>query len=584
MLFNATLFVDLSAMAITLWLAFYLFARGYPSRITLRAVVVLFALSVFFFSAYTNLFHQITGTATLRAVMLIIGLSIWYSLTDQLSAGRNRKKLDWPGLVIYALGVVTAFLLVINSNSFIGEQGNLLYVARMGIGLPYILYGIFQFVASAGILFNLLKGNKIGLTSQGRFFLLASVFPTAGVCYGVLALAIAPPLPRLIQDLLAFSGVFFLGISVVRYQSLVERHTTLEDFPLTSLTVFILASSSAYLSLRLGLPLELTATVVAITVIILAIYDLAREYLERLRFRKESVFRKQLRQLESNSSTDDVLRVHLQEGLDLLCRTLNSTGGLIAIRQGDEFLVTNTRHSLPVDSRISASFVFCDDVCKSEHIQSLAWIAPSFDGQMQVAVVGIREPKAGLEYSAGELDLLAEVADQVGTVVSLSSLQPGQKDKILQLVAESQANITDVISIAGGMKSKIETNPDPDFIKIVEEGLRNLPDYITLGQSPLADSLAIKGESSIDRGKQLHRLLIESIESLRPVEKRPAEPLPRVWYNHAVLYDAYVEGVPNREIMARLYISEGTFNRTRRNALRGLARLLMEKRKAAKRR
>ncbi|MBL8103630.1 MAG: hypothetical protein JNM02_13940, partial [Anaerolineales bacterium] len=58
----------------------------------------------------------------------------------------------------------------------------------------------------------------------------------------------------------------------------------------------------------------------------------------------------------------------------------------------------------------------------------------------------------------------------------------------------------------------------------------------------------------------------------------PPEPLPRVWYNHAVLHDAYVEGVPNREIMARLYISEGTFNRTRRNAIRGLARLLMEKR------
>ena len=36
-----TLLVDFSAMAITLWLGFYLLGRGYPSRITLRAVVVL---------------------------------------------------------------------------------------------------------------------------------------------------------------------------------------------------------------------------------------------------------------------------------------------------------------------------------------------------------------------------------------------------------------------------------------------------------------------------------------------------------------------------------------------------------------
>jgi DNA-binding NarL/FixJ family response regulator len=89
--------------------------------------------------------------------------------------------------------------------------------------------------------------------------------------------------------------------------------------------------------------------------------------------------------------------------------------------------------------------------------------------------------------------------------------------------------------------------------------------------------MGIRGESHVERGKRLQQLLTESIEAFRPAEKRPPEPLPRVWYNHAVLHDAYVEGVPNREIMARLYISEGTFNRTRRNALRGFARLLVEK-------
>jgi hypothetical protein len=37
-----------------------------------------------------------------------------------------------------------------------------------------------------------------------------------------------------------------------------------------------------------------------------------------------------------------------------------------------------------------------------------------------------------------------------------------------------------------------------------------------------------------------------------------------------------VEEVSNREIMMRLYISEGTFNRTRRSAVRALARALGE--------
>ena len=88
------------------------------------------------------------------------------------------------------------------------------------------------------------------------------------------------------------------------------------------------------------------------------------------------------------------------------------------------------------------------------------------------------------------------------------------------------------------------------------------------------------GDSHVERGKRLQKFLSDSIEALKPSEPRPPEPLPRVWYSYAVLHDAYVEGVPNREIMARLYISEGTFNRTRRNAIRGLARLLMEKTQA----
>lgn len=582
MLFQATLLLDLLAMTVCLWMAFYLFARGFPNKVTLRAVIVLLALFGFFFGAANNLFHQVAGTAALRATLLIIVLGTWYSLTLQLLPVNIRKLFRWSALGIYALGSVTIILLIGTRDAFIREQGNLLYVAHMGVGLPYILYGIFDVIISIGILYNLLSHNKIGLTSQGKYFLFASVFPIAGIVYGIFSLVLPYPMPRLIQDSLTFSGVFFLGLSVARYQTWVERRTTLQDFPATSLTILGLTLLYALLSLRLGLPLELIAPIMAFVVLTHAAYDLVRELLERVRMRNESAFRRQLRQFGNESPAEEALRVRLQEGLDLLCQTLHASGGLIAIRRGDEFVVTATRQSIPTGSRFASSLVSCEDVSqpKDDQIPYLAWIAPSFDGQKQVAVVGIDKPKDKLDYSIGDLDLLAEVADQIGTVVSLSDLRPKQNDQIRQLVAASQANVTELDSIADGMMDAMATNPDPDFIKIVEEGLRHLPDYIALGQSTLADRLAVKGESHIERGKQLHKFLIESIELLRPAEKRPAEPLPRVWYNHTVLYDAYVEGVPNREIMARLYISEGTFNRTRRNALRGLARLLMEKNKA----
>jgi hypothetical protein len=222
--------------------------------------------------------------------------------------------------------------------------------------------------------------------------------------------------------------------------------------------------------------------------------------------------------------------------------------------------------------------VACEEISrpKAEQLSSLAWIAPSFEGQTQMAVMGIEKPVSRLEYSTGNLELLAEVADQIGTIVSLSNAIPRQSQLIQELVAESRVNATEMDSAADSLLESITIEPDADFIRSVEEALRHLPDTITLGEASLADRLSMTGASHIERGKRLQALLTESIASLKPSESRPPEPLPRLWYSYAVLYDAYVECVPNREIMARLYISEGTFNRTRRNAIRGLARLLME--------
>ena len=579
MLFNATLFVALIAMATTLWGAFYLFARGFPSWLTLRAVIVLLLLSMFFFGAYNNLFHQVSGTAAWRAALLILGLVTWYSLTFKLMSPRGQERLRWIEIGIYIFGGVTATLLLATPNAFFNEVGNALYVAHMRISLAYVLYGIFQFIISIGILYNLLTDNKIGTTRQGKYFLVASIFPAAAILFGVVGLAIVPELPRVIPDLLIFSGVFLLGLSAARHQTMIERRTTIQELPLSALTVLFLAILYAVFALRWGVPLERMGIVVAFAVLTHSCYDLVREFLERQRIRHESAFRRQLRQLEYQSSGQEVLQIHLQEGLDLLCETLASSGGFIGIRRGENFEVIATKETLAAGHQLSPTDVICEDVskAKSERLPTITWIAPAFEGQTQVAVIGLSQPKAKPDYSAGDLELLAEVADQVGSLISLSNLTAGRANQIRQLVAESQVQTNELNSIAGEMIAAISTNSDSEFVKTVEEGLRHLSDYITLGQSTLARDMNITAESQIECGKQLNKLLIDSIESLRPAEKRPPEPLPRVWYSYAVLHDAYVEGVPNREIMARLYISEGTFNRTRRNALRGLARTLIEK-------
>jgi hypothetical protein len=578
MLFGVTLFVDLIAMAATLWGAFYLFARGFPSWITLRAVIVLLLLSIFFFGAYNNLFHQVVGTAAWRAVLLILGLTTWYSLTYKLMSARAQTRLRRMEISIYVLGAVTATLLLA-TQPFVDELGNRLFVAHMHIGLAYAFYGAFQFIIAVGILYNLLPDDKVGLTRQGKYFLVASLFPAAAIVFGVIGLAVTPQLPRVIPDVLIFSGVLLLGISVARHQTLVERRTTIQDLPISAFTVLGLAAIYMFLAMRWGLPLERMSAVVAFAVLTHSFYDLARELLERQRIRHESTFRRQLRHLENQVSGEETLRIGLQAGLDLLCKTLNAAGGFIAVRQRENFVVAASSASIAVGSQLAPALLACDDIVqfKNDQLPGIDWLAPTFEGQVQVAAIGLHKPSAKLAYSAGDLDLLAEVSDQVGTIISLSDLSAGRVDQIQQLVAESEAKATELSSIADTMISNIANRPDLDFVKIVEDGLRHFSDYIILGQSPLADWLGAEAESHIEHGKQVQSFLAACIESLRPAGARPPEPLPRVWYSYAVLHDAYIQGVPNREIMARLYISEGTFNRTRRNALRGLARLLMEK-------
>ena len=174
-------------------------------------------------------------------------------------------------------------------------------------------------------------------------------------------------------------------------------------------------------------------------------------------------------------------------------------------------------------------------------------------------------------------DLLMEFINRVRAIVSTGNLYPQAREPIPQRMVEPQSRIVEMEStMSAEFDLLMPDNPAPWFIKLVEEGLRKYSDVIVLGQSPLAEYVGLKHESQIARGRQIQKLLNDAIEALRPAGPRPMEPLPRDWTNYIVLHDAYVKDIPNRNVMARLYISEGTFNRTRRNALRGVAIFLIE--------
>ena len=576
-LFLITAVVAITTMAVTLWMAFYLFARGFPNRVTMRAVVVLLLISLFFLAIYNNIFHQTVGSASWRAVLLITGMAFWYSVTYNLMSYQSRQRFRVLAYGMYAFAILTA-ILMLTPGSFINEEGNSYYASQMAGDVPNIVYEIYQFIFLILTSYNLFVDRGPRLPMEGRYFLIASILPAGKILSGVFIWITRDPLPRFIPDLFLFAGVVILGLSVLYHQSLVERRTTIQDFPIAGLTALGVAALYAVLAFRWGVPVDALASVVAVVILTHSLYDIVREFLERQRIRSEGAFRRQLRQLEHQPTSDEALQSRLQDGLDLLCNTLDSSSGVIAVQRAENFVVIATRSSIPIETQIPAGVLLSEDVSerKTDQLAGISWIAPAFEEQRQVAAIGIGNPNAKLDYSTGDLDLLADVADHIGKMVALAN-----SSRDLRSVHETKPENIDLSSAADEMIASISTNPDAEFVKLVEDALRHFSDYIALGQSPLADQLGIRAESHVERGKQLQKFLADAIDSFRPAGTRPQEPLPRVWYSYSVLYDAYVEGVPNREITARLYISEGTFNRTRRNALRGLARLIMERSKKA---
>jgi len=570
---DLTEFIDFFAMGVSLWLAFYLFGKGYPNKIALRAVVVFLSLALFFYGAYDSQGHPTLWATDLRAIAITLTLATWYSLTYQMVIESATTRTRFYKIIVYTLGTLSALLLLVVSNAFIGIQNNALVVAQMRIGLPYIVYGGFLLFSGSGILYNLLSGKKVGLQRQGRYFLTASIFACLGAVYGAVALGFTQPLPRIFLDLAAFASVLFLGIAVARHQALIDRRVLLADVPVSAITILGVSLIYSIIVWKVGYENRIVAGVMAFAVLTHSLHDLAREFLERARLRRESVLRRKIHRLEDGN--DNNFDYRLKVGLGLLCQAIHASGGFVAVRRDDGFIViANRQTSFQIGAHISPALVGFDDTTKINipELPNIVWLAPVQEGLLQVAIIGIGKPKARMNYSSDDLELFGELTDQIGTLVSLNNLKSSQ-------TADASIDSDDLNESTNAIVMTITSNPDSEFVKVVEDGLRHLTDYIALGQSPLAERLDITAASHVERGKLLSATLMAGIDALRPIGERPPEPLPRLWYNYVVLHDAYVEGVPNREILARLYISEGTFNRTRRSATRGLARLLLEKSK-----
>jgi hypothetical protein len=319
---------------------------------------------------------------------------------------------------------------------------------------------------------------------------------------------------------LALCGVLVLGFAVARHQMWTERRATHQDFLLTTISALGVTGITVFFAWKWGMPVSMLSNVAGFVLLSIGVYDLTREFLERSRSNRESKLRKQLRHLESENIDQEALKLRLLEGLDLLCQSMDAPGGFVSVRQEDHFLVMASRSSVEAGSVLTESAVTCEDVSKPRAgpLSSLAWLAPSFEGRKQTVTVGIEKPKSKMDYSIGDLELLAEVTDQIGTILSLNNLRAARTG---DLGEASQMSVPELMPAADEILGVTSSHPSDEFVKVVEDALRKLPDTVKLGQSALAEKIPVQGDSHIERGKHLQKLLTGSIEAFKPADKRP---------------------------------------------------------------
>jgi hypothetical protein len=578
MLFRLSSLIVFAGLSISLWLAAYLLARGYTSRITWRAVLILVALAVSFYSTYGNLYHPVPGSSVWRATWLSLALAVWYDLVEHLAAGRESGRPRYKVWIAYGLGALNIALLWLSGDLYPGLRGDFLWTPHAAPSLIYLWYASFLIVAFGAIFYEFYRLWRAGSAPQHRFFFLSTCLAAATVVGFVVQLAPwFPAMPRLLQDSLMLASVSLFGYAVARHQAMVERRTTVQDFPLSGLTVLGLASLYAILAVQRDLTPEEVAGLTVLAVVTHSSVDLVREFLDRLLHRQDGALRQQLRRLARNVGGEETLRQNLRRALAILCQRWRARGGLVALKRGDVFEVVVSWNARPVGTHLTGAM--CEDLCRPGPADSeaIAWLAPAFAGSEQVGVFGLGWPRNNRrEYTERELDALAEAADWLGLLIANHQRQEVARKQLTSLAHETQTREFDLQTGPEELSARLPPDPDPKLVPEVEHALRHLHEYAVLAESPLVARFGLGGGGHLERGKAVRERLIQALECLRPIGERPRVTISRAWYGYIILHDAYVDDVPNREIMGQLYIGEGNFNRARRNALRSLARTLDE--------
>jgi hypothetical protein len=587
------------------------------------ASATLWSLCGYFLNSLTYL-HDPSGEGILPwwwGWGVVIAAPLWFHLSVCLLSDKPAKKQHPLIILLYLLALNFVAMEAYTPWVFTGTTMKPpIYNSAQHPGPLYPLFGLYLVIVPTLSLYNLRLGWKQAksppIQRQFATLLWATSLAISSGIVTTLSTWLGLDTPILISNLSLGMGVALLGYGMARYNALIEGRVIGLDFIYTFLAIGLVVGAyllAALISdLVFDVPFIAFIFIMMLTIVSHSLYDWARTYLDRLFYHQQyHELRANLRDFAHTTTPDHDIRGRLQVILQNLCRSLEVSKGFIALRE-EESSVVIAHWKADLGQTIASDALTTDEITvlsppmesleladtSTELSTSMEMIVPLHAGGEQIGAIVLGQRTTGVSYTEDDLALLEDLADTVAGVVHTVRLQERsvqQIDKLLREVREREQELQRrmrAVLAAEARPPVLEGRSERKAISLVEDALRHLHDYPYLGEHTLAQLRIIESHldvqqgafvTHLERGKALQEVLIAAIEKLKPTGLQPSPPT-REWHQYIILHDCYVLGKLNRDVMSALYISEGTFSRTRRRAVRGVTRALAEMERETQRR
>lgn len=598
--------VNYLGLILALWLGLYLVSRNPRFPIAWLTALTLWSLT----GVFLNILLAISpppqmgyhlpwlrflfpfwpaGSATsstniwLQGWSVVPAVAFWHHVTALMLPGKF-SIWRWTRVLLgYFLAVVAVVWQANSPFVFSVREGNPLFLNSLKTGIWYPIFWVALALLILACVLNLVgaaqRSQGAMVRRQLRWMAIATLVAGLSALLIILGVARELAIPMVTLSLLIALPVVMIGIGMVRYSAFMQGHTIRHDFfynlLLLSLLVLIYWSACGILVAAYRAPPVIMVLIPVLAVLTHSLMTPVLRLMDHLVYRGETRrLRLNLRSLLRLAGEGNNLEANLGRALQNICRSVRATFGVILI-----FEKGNLRKAAACGWNYE-SVDWKQDPFRADDVIHLppghfkapldeaALLVPLYGDSEQLGALLLGRPVNGLRYSDDEVDSLLNSTDRIGEIIFAARRKAENLAQINRL-AEAQRVL-----------NAVQAAPLP--VEEVENALRNLYDYAFLADTPLAHMNLVSRRLSegqvthLERGKIVYEILLEAIDKLNPGSAVSSTPPPRDAYPYLILHQAYVEQVSNRDIMQRLYISEGTFNRTRRSAVRSLARALGE--------